>query len=154
MRSIAVFVGGVLLVFVFSTGLTEIIFPNEPQLMNKALMAPVNSPVRYQAWQDFHRAMGLITYVINPLVGLAVGIFVGLLQKKYAAIMAIACLIPDWLVGFLGDHARIWTHSKAGIVHYFLIVTSPFVIASVCSWVIAKCRVHSWFVLHSNQKKA
>jgi hypothetical protein len=129
MRTLAVFVGGVVLGFALSVALELLLDPDGGQWIAKAFNAPPTSPQWGEISRQLERSGKISLYVINPLVGLAVGIFVGLLQKNRALIVTASCLIPDFLYGVLTDHAKLWAHSILGIARYALHSSLPLAVA-------------------------
>ena len=90
--------------------------PNAGLWIVKAFNTPPSSPQWKEIAQQLERSGRIELYVISPLAGLAVGIFVGLLQKSRALIVTASCLIPDFLYSLLSDHARLWSHSVLGVL--------------------------------------
>jgi hypothetical protein len=129
MRTLAVFITGVVLTFVLSSVLVYVFMPQGNLTIARALAAPPNDPHWNQMWQDIHR-MGLtIVFLINPVVALAVGVFVGLLQKTRVALIAAACLVPDFLEGMFSDPVRLWAKSASGAVLFAFQSGLPFIVA-------------------------
>jgi len=56
--------------------------------------------------RDFQRAHWLTVFLINPSVGIAIGLFVGLFQKTRASVIAAACLVPQFVFHL---YANGWT---------------------------------------------
>jgi len=129
MRTIAVFLGGVLLWMVTTAALELALDPNGGQWIVKAFNTPPSSPQWKEIAQQLKRSGRIELDVISPLAGLAVGIFVGLLQKSRALIVTASCLIPDFLYSLLSDHARLWSHSVLGVLLYGLTRSIPFATA-------------------------
>ena len=53
--------------------------------------------------RDFQRAHWLTVLLINPLIGLAVGLFVGFFQKWRASVIAALCLVPQFAFHLYAD---------------------------------------------------
>jgi hypothetical protein len=128
MRTVAVFLGGALLWMLAIGALELVLDPNGGQWIVKAFNTPPNSPQWEEIAQQLERSGRIELYVISPFAGLAVGIFVGLLQKRRALIVTASCLIPDFLYS-LSDHARLWSHSVLGVLRYGLTRSIPFATA-------------------------
>src|SRR6266545_3936233 len=104
MRALAVFVGGVFLGIAMSGALELVLDPNGGQWIVKAFNTPPTSSQWGEISRQLERSGRISLYVIDPVVGLAVGIFVGLLQKNRALIVTASCLIPDFLYGRSEEH--------------------------------------------------
>ena len=133
MRTFAVFLGGVLLSIAIGVALELVLDPNAGQWIAKAFNTPPTSPQWGEISRQLERSGRISLYVINPLVGLAVGIFVGLLQKNRVLIVTASCLIPDFLYGLLTDRAKLWAHSMLGILRYTVHNSLPFATALVAA---------------------
>lgn len=139
-RTFAAVLGGVTLSFVVPLILARVFLPDELKLIAKAFVTPSNSPEWTEISHQFHRTELIAVYVINPLAGLAVGIFVALLQRSRALIFAAGCMIPDFLYGLLGNRPRMWVGSTRGILYYLFDHSLPFMaallIAALCQRII------------------
>lgn len=62
--------------------------------------------------REFQRAHWLSVFLINPVVGLAIGLFVGFFQKTRASITAVACLVPQFLFGVYADGWVGWSDER------------------------------------------
>lgn len=116
MRTFAVALGGVVLSFVAPLLLARVFLPGEFTLISKAFVIPPHSSQWTEVSYQLHRAELIQAYVINPLGGVVVGIFVGLLQQRRALIAAVGCMIPDLLYGLLVSRPRIWADSVRGVL--------------------------------------
>ena len=103
--------------------------PNEGQWIVKAFNTPPNSPQWNEIAQRLERSGRISLYVVSPFAGIAVGIFVGLLQKSRALIVTVSCLVPDYLYALFTDHAKLWAHSVLGVLRYSLTRSIPFATA-------------------------
>ena len=97
MRPVAVFLEGVFLWMLTTTALELALDPNEGQWIVKAFKTLPNSPQWDEIARRLERSGRISLYVVSPFAGLAVGIFVGLLQKTRALIVTVSCLIRDYL---------------------------------------------------------
>lgn len=129
MRTFAVFLGGVVLLLITTAALELVLDPNGGQWIVKAFNTPPNSPQWGEIARQLERSGWISLYVVSPFAGLAVGIFVGLLQKSRALIVTVCCLIPDFLYALLSDHAKLWAHSVLGVLRYGLTRSIPFATA-------------------------
>jgi hypothetical protein len=81
--------------------------------------------------RDFQRARWLTVLLINPSLGLAVGLFVGFFQKTRASITAAACLLPQFLFQLYANGWRGWSDERLPplLAHEFLVFISAIIIA-------------------------
>lgn len=147
MRTAVIVVSGVLLSFLIGGVLTSVLLPNAGQLIVTMWNTPASSSRWDELWTQWQQAGRTITYLIKPLVGVALGVFVGLLQKHRVVLVATTCLVPDFLVGFLADRARYWSHSLFGICMYLFNHSLPLVTAAIVAYILhrlmAKPRAHN-----------
>jgi hypothetical protein len=140
MRTFAVFLGGVVLAFMVPTVLGHLLTPGYFQVLNRAVTTPADSPQWGEVWEQLERGAKVQMYVADPIGGLIVGVFVGLLLAKRAVITAVACLVPGFLDLLLHDHLRTWATSASGIFHYSIDRSLPFIAAIVAA---ALCQILS-----------
>ena len=87
------------------------------------LLNPVNLAIKMQNGnrsdtdrtsfqQDFQRAHWLSVLLINPLIGLVVGLFVGFFQKTRVSITAAACLLPQFLFRLYANGWAGWSDDR------------------------------------------
>ncbi len=134
-RTIAVFVGGVLLSFLLPIPMGHYLTPNTGPLIVRMFSTPPNSPDWDELWRQWHRINLLSLYVISPLVGLAVGIFVGLLQKQHPVLLAVLCQLPEYLDRLRTDHVTRRLGSLSGTFTYLLIRLLPFLAAALGAFI-------------------
>jgi hypothetical protein len=75
---------------------------------------PPDSQQWGEIWQQWHRINVISVFVLAPVAGFASGAFVGLLQKRYAALVAASTQIPELLFQLWSDRANSWVHSPTG----------------------------------------
>ena len=81
--------------------------------------------------RDFQRAHWLTVLLINPSVGIAVGLFVGFFQKTRASITAAACLVPQFLFHLYANGWAGWSDEwlLPLMGHQFLVLLPAIVVA-------------------------
>jgi hypothetical protein len=81
--------------------------------------------------RDFQRAHWLTVFLINPSVGLAIGLFVGFFQKTRASITAAACLVPQFLFHLYANGWAGWSDERLPplLGHQFLVFVPAILIA-------------------------
>jgi hypothetical protein len=81
--------------------------------------------------QDFQRAHWLSVLLINPSIGLVVGLFVGFFQKTRASITAAACLLPQFLFRLYANGWAGWSDERLPplLAHQFLVFLPAIVVA-------------------------
>ena len=62
--------------------------------------------------QDFQRAHWLSVLLINPLIGLVVGLVVGFFQKTRVSITAAVCLLPQFFFRFYANGWAGWSDDR------------------------------------------
>jgi hypothetical protein len=142
MRSIFVFLGGIIVSFAVPLILSRLILPGDAQWIGKAFTTPSASTQWDEIWRHLQNSAMVQVYLINPLGGLAVGVFVGLLQRNRVTLVAASCLVPDFVTGLLGGVPRIWARSAAGIAVYLFDHALPFAVAiigaALCHYVVVR----------------
>ena len=80
---------------------------------------------------DFRRANWLAVLVINPAIGLAVGLFVGFFQKTKAGIIAAACVLPQFLFRLYANGWAGWSDDRLRplLGHQFLVFLPAILVA-------------------------
>jgi hypothetical protein len=131
MRSLGVFLLGTALAVIVSAVLQHFLLPNFGQLVARVLATPPNNPEWYEIGPALRRSAAISVYIIDPLVGLTVGLFVGLFQRERPAIVAAGCLLPDFFQGLLSDHAKLWMGSPFGVLRFTFQHSLPFVAAII-----------------------
>jgi hypothetical protein len=144
-RTFSVFLGGVLLSAAIPGMLQHLFRPDEAQWIVKAFTTPPTSPQWGEIWYQLQHGAKLRVYVFDPLGGLAVGVFVGMLQRRRTITLAAACMVPNFLFYFLTNHVRPWARSGSGVFHYSLDNSLPFIVATLtaalCQGLRARQRV-------------
>lgn len=137
-RTAAVFLGGVVLSLVASAVLVTVLLPNSGELIVKMFNTPPTSPKWNELWIQWQHATHITVFIIGPLVGIAVGVFIGLFQRRNAVLLAIFALVPDFLMGVVGDRARYWSHSISGVALYALHHSFPFIAAAFSTYIVQR----------------
>jgi ABC-type glycerol-3-phosphate transport system permease component len=132
-RTLGVFLVGVVLSIVVPILSMYFLQPHFNQLIARVFTTPPNNHDWDEIWSALRRSAAISTYIIEPVAGLAVGLFVGLFQRERPAIIAAGCLIPEFLHGFFVDHAKFWMRSAVGILHFTFQHSLPFVAAIVAA---------------------
>ena len=132
-RTLGVFSVGVVLSIVVPILLMYFLQPHFNQLMARVFTTPPNSPDWDETWSALRRSAAISTYIIDPLAGLTVGLFVGLFQRERPAIVAASCLLPEFFRGLLSDHAKVWMGSAFGALRFTFQHSLPFVAAVVAA---------------------
>jgi hypothetical protein len=138
MRTVAVFIGGAILSFVVSAVLVTVLLPNSGELIVAMFKTPRNSPNWNDLWTQWQHMARITVFVIGPLIGIAVGVFVGLLHRRNAMLLAVCALVPDFLVGVLGDRARYWSGSFSGVALYVVHHSFPFIAAALSAYMVQR----------------
>lgn len=85
--------------------------------------------------RDFQRAHWLAVLMINPLMGLAVGLFVGYFQKTRASITATACLMPQFFFRLYANGWAGWSDDRLPpLLGHQLLVFLPAVFVAHYVW--------------------
>ena len=128
-KTTAVTAAGVLLSFFLAAELQHLLRPNMPQLIVKAQHANPRGPEWGGLSKQLQHVAAVTVYVVGPLAGIGVGVFVALLQKRRPVLIACLCLIPQFFVGLFTDYRRAWAHSASGVLHYLFDHSLPFILA-------------------------
>jgi hypothetical protein len=139
-RTFVVFLCGVLLSVVAAACLEYVFGRNAPALISR-LYTPIPPDQRALFYKQLFHFASVTVYVVDPLVGVVVGLFVGLLQRTHAMTVAACCLIPDFMLGFVDDTRKVWAHSVRGISIYSFDHALPFaaamVTAAACQYLLS-----------------
>lgn len=145
MRTIIVCLSGIVLAIVGPIILGHIFLPDEVQWIVKAYTTPPESLQWEEISKQLHRAGLIQLYLVNPLGGVIVGAFIGILQKTRPVILSVLCILPDFLLSFFGEQNKLWATSSSGIMHYGISRSLPFltaiIAAAVCHLLMSR-RVH------------
>jgi hypothetical protein len=136
-RTIAVFLGGVALTAIVGTLLSTAFTPDAGKLVVWMLHQRPNDPNWLEVYPRWHRWMLISAYVVPPLTGAVVGLFVGLLQKKAAALVAAACFLPELVLMSIGS-TWVWAGSLSGTLRYWAIRSIPFVTAAAVAAIVQR----------------
>lgn len=141
MRTFTVILVGVVASFLFMASAAHLIL-KPVDLASKMQNANRSNDDRTIFQRDFQRAHWLTVLLINPSVGVAVGLFVGFFQKKGAIITAAACLLPQFLFHLYANGWAGWSDERLPplLGHQFLIFLPAIVIAHYV-WRLRKRRV-------------
>jgi len=148
LRTTVVLTVGVLLSVVGGPELDELIRPKDfVAELHKALTVPAQSQESREIMRKLRRAGDITIYVSDPLAGLIVGIFVGLVQRRRTTIMALSCMVPDFLLGLFSDNVKNWARSQSGIIHYMEWSSLPFIAA------VAGAGFARWLILRGSPRR-
>ena len=132
MRTFAIFLGGLVVSFVVNVALQRFLTPDFNQLIIRMFSTPLNSNDWPEIARQWHHANMISLFVREPLAGLAVGIFVGLLQRNYVAFVAACIQVPE-LIGLMwSDNARLRDHSVS-LGSFFAQHSLPFIAAMLAA---------------------
>lgn len=136
MRTVAVVLVGIFLSIFGAALLDHLIDPHAQELIVKAFTLPRDSPQWAELSLRLQRSAWLTSYVVNPLTGFLIGIFVGIFQKRHTVVVAAGCLIPYFLYTLLMDRGRLFSHSVNGLLTHLFVVSLPFMAAVVTATAI------------------
>ena len=139
MRILVISAAAVFLSYFSGILLALLFMPEAVHVAHLVFTTPQQSPEWNELWRQWHREQILTIYVVNPIVGLIVGTFVGFLERNRIVLVAGTALIPRFLQVFMGDHAKAWANSPVGILVYFADSSLPFIAAIGVAIV-----VHHW----------
>jgi hypothetical protein len=114
MRTIAICLGAMIVSFVVDGVLRHFMTPDFGHLIVRMSTTPPDSSQWDDIWQQWHHVNIISVFVLAPMAGFASGIFVGLLQRNYAALIAACSQIPELLYLSWSDRAKSWVHSPTG----------------------------------------
>jgi hypothetical protein len=115
MRTAGVFLGAVLVTFATDAMLKHFLTPGFGQLLIRMYTTPPDSSQWAEIWRQWHHVNLISVFVLAPLDGFAGGIFVGLLQRRHAALVAAGTQIPIMFLVLWFDRHGPWIHSFSGI---------------------------------------
>ncbi len=127
-RTLLVFVGGVLLSIAASAIFEHLLVRDNGPLISR-LYTGVPADQRSEFYQRLNHSVAVSVYVVNPLVGLTVGIFVALFEPTWTKIVAACCLIPDFAFVLVEDKTKYWSHSLTGVATFAFDHALPFIAA-------------------------
>jgi hypothetical protein len=132
LRTAAILLVGVAISMVGTVVLDSLVEPRDfKPALRIALATGANCPVPAEAMQRIRRAAHLSVYVADPVAGLVAGLFVGLLQKKRAIIVALIALMPNFLTDLTPVHVGNWSHLHPGAARFLIDRSLPFMAAIV-----------------------
>ena len=129
-RTILVLFGGVMVSILASALFENILAPNSADLISR-LYTQIQPHDPAVFFRGLSHSIAVTIYVINPLVGLIVGAFVGLLQRIWTKTVAACCLMPNFIVVSSDDHRRLWAYSIKGITVFAFHNALPFAAAII-----------------------
>jgi hypothetical protein len=115
MRTAGIFLGAVIVSFATDAILGHFLTPGLGQLLIRMYTTPPESKQRAEIWHQWHHVNLISVFVLAPVAGFAGGVFVGLLQKHRAVLVAAITQIPNMLLVLWFDRHGMWTHSMFGI---------------------------------------
>jgi hypothetical protein len=84
--------------------LTRFLIPESGHI-DFLMATPPSSQEWDETWQQWRRVNVISVLILAPLAGFASGAFVGLRQKRYAALIAASTEVPELLFHLRSDHA-------------------------------------------------
>jgi hypothetical protein len=115
MRTVAVFIGAITVCFVTDAILRHFLMPDFGQIVVRMSTTPPGSQQWDEIWRQWHRINVISVLVLAPVAGFASGVFVGLLQKHYATLVAASTQIPELFFQLWSDRAKPWVHSPSSV---------------------------------------
>lgn len=147
LRTAAVLIVGILLSVVGGTELDKLLQPKDfITELHQALTIPPQSQEWPEIMRRLHHAGDISVYISDPLVGLIVGIFVGLFQRRRTRIIALSCMAPNFLLHLFSDNVKNWARSPFGILQYLERSSLPFIAA------IAGVTFVQWLILRASSR--
>jgi hypothetical protein len=129
-----------------ATAFLEYLFNRNSDALISRLYDAVPPDARTGFYERLYHSASVTVFVVVPLAGAIVGVFVGLLQRTWVRTVAVCCLIPDFVFGFLGDTRKVWAHSAKGISIYAFDEALPFaaaiLAATVCRYLLTREHAH------------
>jgi hypothetical protein len=138
MRTIAVVFGGIVISITAHILLVHLLAPNSTQLIARVFTTPSSSMDWTELAHQWHRFNLISLFIVAPLSGIAVGLFVGSLQTHHVAIIAAICQLPEFLVLFWDDRAKSWAGSLSGWASFLVVRSLPFLAAVLTALVCRK----------------
>ena len=139
-RTAVVLLCGILLFLVASVCLERLLAPNDFVLIHK-MYTPLPPEQSALFYKQLSHSADITVYVVDPLAAIIVGLFVGLLQRRNAVILAGCCLIPDFIISQFDDTRKLWEYSLKGIsiyaFHHALPFAGAMVTAAACQYLIS-----------------
>jgi hypothetical protein len=151
MRTVAVFLGSLVVAFAVDSLLGHFLTPDSGRLIVQIFTADPSSPQWPEIWRQWHRANMLSLYLITPVVGLFAGAFIGLLQKHHAILVAASTQVPQFVELLWADRAKVWAHSLSGILVFLANRSLPFITAMLAAWLCQRLFSHRTRPAHSGQ---
>ncbi len=141
MRTIAVFLGALVVAFSVDLLLGHFVTPDSDKLIAQIFSTDPGGPQWPELWRQWHRVNMFSLYLITPAAGLLCGAFIGLLQKNHVVLVAAVSEIPQFVELLWADHAKIWAHSLYGILIFLANLSLPFLTAMLAAWLC-----HRWLI--------
>jgi hypothetical protein len=146
-RTIAVFVGGLIVTLAADAIMTKFVTPD----FNHLLIRMFTTPPESKEWSDishqWHHANMISVFLLAPVAGFASGIFVGLLQRNHAPLVAASTQIPELLLLACSDKLRPWASSAMGVTSFlgqhFLPVVTAMLGALLSRYLLVSREAHS-----------
>ncbi len=133
-RSVAVLLGAALLTLALGVVLMYVITPNKSQLIVRIFTTSPNSSHWPEISRQWNRVMFLDHYVITPLTGVIVGLFIGLLQKRYPVVLALLAPLPVRLFMLWSDRTNTLAMFHSSVPKFVLVNSIPFVSTAIAAW--------------------
>lgn len=114
MRTAVIFIEAVIVTFLADGILRHFVTPDFNHVVALMSSTPPDSQQWTEIWQEWHHINLISVFVLSPVAAFAGGAFVGLLQKRYAALVAASTQIPELLFQLWSDRAKSWVYSPTG----------------------------------------
>ena len=111
MRTAVIFLGAIVVSFVVDGVLRHFLMPDFGHIVVRMSTTPPDSQQWNDIWQRWHHMNTISVFVLAPIAGFAGGVFVGLLQRNYAALVAACTQIPELLFLLWSGRGKPWAHS-------------------------------------------
>jgi hypothetical protein len=130
LKTAAILIVGILTSVVGGMELDAIMQPKDFDVeLHKALTTSPQSREWPEIMRKLHQAADITVYISDPLAGLVVGIFVGFFQRRCTALVALSCMVPNFLLSLFSDNVKNWAGSPPGLLLYLGRNSLPFIAA-------------------------
>jgi hypothetical protein len=138
-RTVAVFVSAALLTIIVGVALMYLITPNKPRLLIQIFVTSVRSPEWPELVRQWNHVMMLERLVAEPITGLIVGTYVGVLQRPHAVLLAALSLLPQFLLRvWPADPSHLLAMSHSGAPRLLALNLVPSMIAMLAAWICSR----------------
>lgn len=143
-RTAGVIFGGVVLSFLLVVGLMWVLAPDTPKLVayQLGLLPPPTTHAEIADLTHRIRVNWIVTrYIIGPLMGIGVGLFVGLLQRSRPGLTAAICVLPEtWKTAVSVVFYRVPVVERVEVIGRNLLPICCSILVAVAIWRIRNRR--------------